>query len=141
MRRIVCSSRLVSIARVTLPLFIFLCVAASAAQAQTFFDPKEKKDNKESRKPPVVKNLQYRDDRLYLEAQGSQIKAGALLWVNGEENFQLGMDESGAYIMVDRETKSSNNRKISQAIPPKTTVSITVVNPDGQRSDAVSFSR
>jgi hypothetical protein len=129
-------------------LLIFLTLSVSAGYAlaggrDQFKNDGGSGDSNKKEQRPIIKNPRFENGALYIEAAGSFIQIeNAKLKVNDKESFPLSLDESQAYFRVGHDRDSDPGKiKIGQAIPTGIGVSIVVENPNGSKSDPVTFKR
>ena len=126
-------------------LLLILSVSSQFTPGYTAgqFTNSDDKSNKKEQQRPIIKNPTYRDETIYMDVSGSSIEfEKARLIVDGKETFPLNLDDSRVFFHVGHEkTSSPGGLKINQAIPKDKNVSIVVENPNGTRSEEVSFRR
>jgi hypothetical protein len=126
-------------------LLVILSVSSEYAPGYSVgqFGTGDSKTNKKEQQRPIIKNLRFTDGSLYMDTSGSFINTEkARLTVDDKETFPLNLDDTGVNFRVGHDkTSTPGGLKVNQAIPQGKDVSIIVENPDGSRSEAVTFRR
>lgn len=91
---------------------------------------------------PVINNPVFSKGTILVESASSFIQTGAVLIVDGMDEFPLIFDSSGTrFTVAKKKTGSINGKTLKKLITKGTTVQLTVKNPDGKLSISRSLTR
>jgi uncharacterized membrane protein len=91
---------------------------------------------------PVIRNPIFDKNTIFLDAASSFIKTGAVLIVDGMDEYQLKFNKQATRFLVKKKKKGSVSGKLIRDLIPKGgTVEITVKNPDNKVSVGKSLIR
>lgn len=91
---------------------------------------------------PVIRNPIFTKNTIFLDAPSSFIQLGAVLIVDGMDEYQLKFTKNATQFLVKKKKKGSvSGKTIRDLIPKGSTVEITVRNPDNKISVGKSLIR
>lgn len=96
--------------------------------------------------PPLINNPVWLNGKICLDAPASHFQRGTMLEVTGTdatpERFAVELNGRGSHLLAGGHLGSEpGNRLLRDVIPPGTSVTLKLINPDGVASSAVPFQR
>ncbi|MCS6884083.1 MAG: hypothetical protein RMM17_14055 [Acidobacteriota bacterium] len=126
---------------VLLVLALFSIFYQAFPLQQSTFGSSESNIQKKAKAKPEIKNPRFEKGTLKFALAGSNIDCRAALILNGSDKYPIRVDDSGILFEVPKEAKGSESGlTIAERIADKK-VTLCVENPDGSRSEVVSFKR
>ncbi|KAF0206670.1 MAG: hypothetical protein FD167_5532, partial [bacterium] len=91
---------------------------------------------------PVVNNPVFTQGTIFVDSQSSFIQLGAVIIVNGMDEYPLMFDTTGTRFTVSKKKKGSlNNKTLKKLITKGATVELMIKNPNTKLSIARSLTR